>query len=194
VDNNQSRAHNARASYLNGLSPDKRAEVMQQAERFGPRPGDPDWLVAATCAEVVAQLQGMAGRVETAAAPSATIDDIRAVVTDACTTAAKKTLPTPVHCDQATRLDHLDARMDERLRKIEAIVRLGVSSNQPSNHIFRRDLLTVLLTVLAMTALAIVTARFAPPMTLIAAFGLGIAVTLGYLWAAPLVLLAILRR
>jgi hypothetical protein len=64
---NGSRPSEARDRVLAQLPPEKQLEVMQRAEKRGPRPDDPDWLLVETMMACAARIEASAAKAESPA-------------------------------------------------------------------------------------------------------------------------------
>lgn len=58
----------ARKAYLNTLTPEEQAHVLLQAEKMGPLPTDPDWLVALAVSKAATRIQAEVAKIETVVA------------------------------------------------------------------------------------------------------------------------------
>jgi hypothetical protein len=67
VAESNSRPSKARDVYLNGLPAEKQVEVLQQAEKAGPGPNDPDWIIVLESVNAAARIEAAAARVEAVA-------------------------------------------------------------------------------------------------------------------------------
>jgi uncharacterized membrane protein YccC len=151
---NGSRPSEARDRVLAQLPPEKQLEVMQRAEKRGPRPDDPDWLLVETMMECAARME---------AASPMTAKTLAAIV---------------------ERLDRIDEQQKGQTRALESLTRRGVGkAAEPIISEPMRYLLAVMLGVLLCIAFATLVnwERILPsPVTLSAAAALGLAVGLGY--------------
>jgi len=90
----------------------------------------------------------------------------------------------------STQLDAIETRQKEQsaqlLRTLDALARRNVPEANEGR--VTRDLIIFILAMLVTFASAMVGARFMPPITIVAALALGIALTLGYQHLAPILL------
>ncbi len=89
----------------------------------------------------------------------------------------------------STQLDAIETRQkeqDAQLRTLDALARRNVPEANEGR--VTHNLIIFILAVLVTFASAMVGARFMPPITIVAALALGIALTLGYQHLAPILL------
>jgi len=155
---NASRPSEARDRVLAQLPPEKQLDVMLRAEKRGPRPDDPDWLLVET-------MMACAARME-AASPM-----------------TEKTLTAIVE-----RLERIEQRVDPaRLERIEALLRrVGKPAAEPVVSPPVRVLMVVAATIAACVVVVALFGMGEATFTrVLAAFALGASATLGYVALAP---------
>jgi len=200
VEKKDSRTSEARDRVLAQFPAEKQVEIMQRAEKRGPSPDDPDWLLIETmmtCAarmeaasgqpEIVAQLERIESRLnlyaesrgifETATKTDRTA--IRAQLDRIETLMAESLAEMSSLTDIRSQLERLETRMASPPAKVPSPIMI-ISPRM-------RDLLLFTSTILFCVAFAAAFgAAAAPFVVVIAAFAVGLCTTIAYCWLAPM--------
>jgi hypothetical protein len=157
---NGSRPSEARDRVLAQLPPEKQLDVMLRAEKRGPRPDDPDWLLVET-------MMACAARME--AASPMTEETLAAIV---------------------ERLERIEQRVDPaRLERIEALLRRIGKPATATEPVVSPPVRVLMVVAATIAACVVVVALFgmgeATFTRVLAAFALGASATLGYVALAP---------
>ena len=200
MEKKDSRTSEARDRVLAQFPAEKQVEIMQRAEKRGPSPDDPDWLLIETmmtCAarmeaasgqpEIVAQLERIESRLnlyaesrgifETATKTDRTA--IRAQLDRIETLMAESLAEMSSLTDIRSQLDRIETRMAEPPAKTPSPIMI-ISPRM-------RDLLLFTSTILFCVAFAAAFgAAAAPFVVVIAAFAVGLCTTIAYCWLAPM--------
>lgn len=160
--NGQPRA--AREAYLDALPAEERATVLRRAERAGPRPDDPDWLVGYAAQRLETTVAVAAARIEAA---------VRAGASD----------------EELAALKRIESRIDQ-LPTARTLEPLLVRADEPAGAAATvRDLTVFAITLLFCICVALIGdwPALRSPVALVAAFGFGACCAFGYLWIEPIV-------
>jgi hypothetical protein len=160
---NGSRPSEARDRVLSRLPLEKQLDIMQRAEKRGPRPDDPDWLLVETIMDAKDAMQrGAMLAPEALTAIKAAIGEPPASGPDAATAA--------------------------RLDRIEALLRrLGKPAEADRGDRVFRDLVVFLIALMTATAAVVFGVGLPSPITTVAAFALGVTGAMAYVHLAPVV-------
>jgi hypothetical protein len=140
---------------------------MQRAEKKGPRPDDPDWLLVETIMDAKEAMQrGAMLAPEALAAIKAAVGEAPAAGPDTAI---------------AARLD----RIEKRLGQTGAVG--GKPAEGDAGARAFRDLVVFLLALMVTTAAVVVGLGLPSRITIVGAFALGLAVALAYVHFAPIV-------
>jgi hypothetical protein len=161
---NGSRPSEARERVFAHWPTEKQLEVIQRAEKRGPRPDDPDWLLVETILDAKAAMErGAMLAPEALAAIKAAIGEPPASGPDAAIGA---------------RLDRIEA----------SLRRLETPAAEPEVGIALRDLIVAAITICAMIIVALLMGAGAVSfVTIFAAFLLGLGGAVAYVWLAPMI-------
>jgi hypothetical protein len=200
VAKKDSRPSEARDRVLAKLPAEKQVEILQRAEKRGPSPDDPDWLLIETmmtCAarmeaasgqpEIVAQLERIESRLnryaesrgifETATETDRT--DIRARLDRIETQMEASLAKMPSLTDICGQLERIETRMEAPPAKIPSPI-MVISPRM-------RDLMLFTSAVLLCVAVAAAFGGAAAPfVVVIAAFAVGLCTTIAYCWLIPM--------
>jgi hypothetical protein len=200
VGKKDSRPSEARDRVLAQLPAEKQVEIMQRAEKRGPSPDDPDWLLIETMMTCAARMEIASGQPEIAARLERIESRLnRYVESRGIFETATKTDRT----ETRTQLDRIETQMTASLAKMPSLTdicaqlerietRMAAPPAKVPSPIMivsprMRDLMlftsTVLLCVAAAAAFG---AASAPVVVVIAAFALGLCVAIAYCWLAPM--------
>jgi len=200
VEKKDSRTSEARDRVLAQFPAEKQVEIMQRAEKRGPSPDDPDWLLIETMMTCAARMEAASGQPEIAAQleriesrlnlyaesrgifETATKTDrtaIRAQLDRIETLMAESLAEMSSLTDIRSQLERLETRMASPPAKVPSPIMI-ISPRM-------RDLLLFTSTILFCVAFAAAFgAAAAPFVVVIAAFAVGLCTTIAYCWLAPM--------
>ena len=200
MEKKDSRTSEARDRVLAQFPAEKQVEIMQRAEKRGPSPDDPDWLLIETMMTCAARMEAASGQPEIAAQleriesrlnlyaesrgifETATKTDrtaIRAQLDRIETLMAESLAEMSSLTDIRSQLERLETRMASPPAKVPSPIMI-ISPRM-------RDLLLFTSTILFCVAFAAAFgAAAAPFVVVIAAFAVGLCTTIAYCWLAPM--------